>query len=231
MKLLILFLTIILVGKATFSENFDKDIEKFILNNPEVILKSLENYEIQREKEENEKVKKKLKTLKNLIYDDSNGLYAGKENSTISIVKFSDYNCSYCKKAHKDIVRIKKNFPKVKIIYKNFPILTPLSEKLARISYFIANDNNKKFNIFNDKILNASGLLKESKVKDIVIDLGYDYQQVEDAIKKDSITNVLNQDLDLANKLELRGTPAFIIKDQIYFGYVGYDAMAESLKN
>ena len=111
MKLLILFLTIILVGKATFSESIDKDIEKFILNNPEVILKSLENYEIQREKEENEKVKKKLKTLKNLIYDDSNGLYAGKENSTISIVKFSDYNCSYCKKAHKDIVRIKKNFP------------------------------------------------------------------------------------------------------------------------
>ena len=231
MKLLILFLTIILVGKATFSENFDKDIEKFILNNPEVILKSLENYEIQREKEENEKVKKKLKTLKNLIYDDSNGLYAGKENSTISIVKFSDYNCSYCKKAHKDIVRIKKNFPKVKIIYKNFPILTPLSEKLARISYFIADDDNKKFNIFNDKILNSSGLLKESKVKDIVIDLGYDYQKVEDAIKKDSITNVLNQDLDLANKLELRGTPAFIIKDQIYFGYVGYDAIAESLKN
>ena len=60
-------------------------------------------------------------------------------------------------------------------------------------------------------------MLKESKVKDIVIDLGYDYQKVEDAIKKDSITNVLNQDLDLANKLELRGTPAFIIKDQIYF--------------
>ena len=51
MKLLILFLTIILQGKATFSENIDKDIEKFILNNPEVILKSLENYEIQKEKE------------------------------------------------------------------------------------------------------------------------------------------------------------------------------------
>ena len=93
------------------------------------------------------------------------------------------------------------------------------------------NTTNKKFNIFNDKILNSAGLLKENKVKDIVIDLGYDYQKVEDAIKKDSITNVLNQDLDLANKLELRGTPAFIIKDQIYFGYVGYDAMAESLKN
>ena len=55
MKLLILFLTIILVGKATFSENIDKDIEKFILNNPEVILKSLENYEIQREKEKTKK--------------------------------------------------------------------------------------------------------------------------------------------------------------------------------
>ena len=45
------------------------------------------------------------------------------------------------------------------------------------------------------------------------------------------VKELLENSIDLANKLELRGTPAFIIKDQIYFGYVGYDAMAESLKN
>ena len=64
MKLLILFLTIILEGKATFSENIDKDIEKFILNNPEVILKSLENYEIQKGKRGKRKNKEKVRNTK-----------------------------------------------------------------------------------------------------------------------------------------------------------------------
>ena len=231
MKFFFAFLFFLCLESPIFSNNLDKEIETFILNNPEVILKSLENYEIQREKEENDKAKKKVKSLNNLIYDDSNGLYTGKKNSKSLIVKFSDYNCSYCKKAHRDILRIKKNFPNVKIIYKNFPILSPLSEKLAKISYVIANDDNKKFNIFNDKLLQNSKPLNENKIKEILIDLDYDYENLEKEIKKDFITNLLNKDLELAKNLELRGTPVFIINDEIFFGYIGYDAIAENLRN
>ena len=185
MKYILLLFFLLLIEKSTFSNNLDKEIERFILNNPEVILKSLENYEIKREKEENDKVKEAVKkTLINLIYDDSNGLVCRRKKLKISIVKFSDYNCSYCKKAHKDILRVKKNFPNVKIIYKNFPILSPLSEKLARISYFIAKDDNNKFNIFNDKLLQNSRPIKEDKIKEILIDLDYDYQKIEEEIKK-----------------------------------------------
>ena len=114
MKYILLLFFLLLIEKSTFSNNLDKEIERFILNNPEVILKSLENYEIKREKEENDKVKEAVKSFNNLIYDDSNGLYAGEKNSKISIVKFSDYNCSYCKKAHKDILRVKKIFQMLK---------------------------------------------------------------------------------------------------------------------
>ena len=216
MKYILLLFFLLLIEKSTFSNNLDKEIERFILNNPEVILKSLENYEIKREKEENDKVKEAVKSFNNLIYDDSNGLYAGEKNSKISIVKFSDYNCSYCKKAHKDILRVKKNFPNVKIIYKNFPILSPLSEKLARISYFIAKDDNNKFNIFNDKLLQNSRPIKEDKIKEILIDLDYDYQKIEEEIKKNFVTNLLNKDLELAKNLKLRGTPVFIINDEIF---------------
>ena len=231
MKFIFVLLFLFFVNKSTFSNKLDREIENFILNNPEVILKSLENYEIKREKKENDEVKEKVKSLNTLIYDHSNGLYTGKKNSKISIVKFSDYNCSYCKKAHKDILKIKKDFPNVKIIYKNFPILSPLSEKLARISYFIAKNDNKKFNIFNDKLLQNSGLLNENKIKKILIDLDYDSKEIENEIKKDYITNLLNKDLELAKSLKLRGTPVFIINNEVFFGYIGYEAIAENLRN
>ena len=54
MKFFFAFLFFLCLESPIFSNNLDKEIETFILNNPEVILKSLENYEIQREKEEND---------------------------------------------------------------------------------------------------------------------------------------------------------------------------------
>ena len=77
-------------------------------------------------------------------------------------------------------------------------------------------DNNKKFNEFNDKILKNSRPINENKIKEILTDLGYDYQRIEKEIKKDFITNLLNQDLELAKDLELRGTPVFIINNEIF---------------
>ena len=83
MMFIFVFLFLFCLESPVLSNNLDKEIETFILNNPEVILKSLENYEIQREKEENDKAKKKVKSLNNLIFDDSNGLYTGKKKLKI----------------------------------------------------------------------------------------------------------------------------------------------------
>ena len=65
-------------------------------------------------------------------------MFSGNANGKEIIVEFFDYNCSYCKKAHQDLIRISKNFPQVKIIYKNLPILSDQSKKLAEISLIIA---------------------------------------------------------------------------------------------
>ena len=52
----LIFILVILFSLNVSSENFDEKIKKFLLNNPEIILQSLENYE-----------KKKLPKKKNLI--------------------------------------------------------------------------------------------------------------------------------------------------------------------
>ena len=127
--------------------------------------------------------------------------------------------------------KIKKDFPNLKIIYKNYPILSPLSEKLARISYLIANDDNKKFNIFHNSLLSNKGPMNDKKLNNVLKDLGYDIKEIEKRMKSETINDVLNKDIKLANNLELRGTPVFIIKDEIFFGYVGYEAMADALKD
>ena len=71
-------------------------------------------------------------TDKFILKDSSNGLYDGNINSKKIIVKFFDYNCSYCKKAHTDIQKLLEK-EDVKVVYKNFPILSENSVFLAKL--------------------------------------------------------------------------------------------------
>ena len=67
----------------------------------------------------------------------------GNLDSKKTIVKFFDYNCSYCKKAYFDLEKILKKNKDIKVIYKNFPILSENSILLAKLGVLAAEKNNK----------------------------------------------------------------------------------------
>ena len=158
-------------------------------------------------------------------------MYSGNLESKNVIIEFFDYNCSYCKKAHQDILKIEKNKKNVKVIYKNFPILSENSKKLAEIALFIAKDNNEKFIKFHNLIMSRKGLVDKNQLKNILDDLGYDQGTLKNNLNSEYIKSQLLKDRELAEKLSLRGTPAFIVNDKLFFGYIGYDELVSHIKN
>ena len=227
----LIFILVLLFRLNVSSENLDEKIEKFLLNNPEIILQSLENYEkkliAEKEKSSNQIIADNRKQIVNT----SNGMYSGNLESKNVIIEFFDYNCSYCKKAHQDILKIEKNKKNVKVIYKNFPILSENSKKLAEIALFIAKDNNEKFIKFHNLIMSKKGLINKNQLKDILDDLGYDQGKLKNNLNSEYIKSQLLKDRELAEKLSLRGTPAFIVNDKLFFGYIGYDELVSHIKN
>ena len=227
----LIFILVFLFSLNVSSENLDEKIEKFILNNPEIILQSLENYEkkliAEKEKSSNQIIADNRKQIVNT----SNGMYSGNLESKNVIIEFFDYNCSYCKKAHQDILKIEKNKKNVKVIYKNFPILSENSKKLAEIALFIAKDNNEKFVKFHNLIMSRKGLVAKNQLKNILDDLGYDQGKLKNNLNSEYIKSQLLKDRELAEKLSLRGTPAFIVNDKLFFGYIGYDELVSHIKN
>ena len=228
------YLILILVtfyGLNVFSENVDEKIKKFILDNPEIILQSLENFEKKKIAEKKRLNNQIIADNKKLIFNSKNGMYSGNLESKNVIIEFFDYNCSYCKKAHKDILKIEENQKNVKVIYKNFPILSESSKKLAEIALLIAKESNEKFNKFHNFIMNKRGLVNKDQLKDILDGLGIDQDKLESNLNSEYIKNQLLKDLELAEKLALRGTPAFIVNDKLFFGYIGYDELVSHIKN
>ena len=227
----LIFILAILFNLNVSSENLDEKIEKFLLNNPEIILQSLENYEKKQIAEKEKSNNQIIADNRKQILNTSNGMYSGNLESKNVIIEFFDYNCSYCKKAHQDILKIEQNKRNVKVIYKNFPILSENSKKLAEIALFIAKDNNEKFVKFHNLIMSRKGLVAKNQLKNILDDLGYDQGKLKNNLNSEYIKSQLLKDRELAEKLSLRGTPAFIVNDKLFFGYIGYDELVSHIKN
>ena len=79
--------------------------------------------------------------------------------------------------------------------------------------------------------MRRKGLINKNQLKDILDDLGYDQSKLKDYLNSEYIKNQLFKDRELAEKLSLRGTPAFIVNDKLFFGYIGYDELVSHIKN
>jgi len=212
----------------SFSQELEEKIEKFLLENPEVILKSLQNFEEKKVKEQEVTNEKIINENLSSLEDSSNGLYDGNINSKKIIVKFFDFNCSYCKKAHTDIQKLLKK-EDVKVVYKNFPILSDNSVFLAKLGIFIAEKGTDSFNSFYKMINENKGRVSKEKLSKITKKLGVNLDELNNEKVNVRLEKKLKTDIDLANKLGLRGTPAFVVGNQIIFGYVPADELLNKI--
>ena len=147
-------------------------IEKYILENPEIIIESLENFTA------NEKMKEK-KSFVNILNNFYNTkVYEnlpriGNIDSKLIVVEFVDYNCGYCKKTLPTISKLMKNFDNIQIVFIDYPILSESSEIAARAS-LAANEQNAYFEyhtilLNNTKSINEDILYKIASLIDFLL--------------------------------------------------------------
>src|SRR5258708_33200118 len=66
-------------------------------------------------------------TTRDAILNDPAAPIAGNPEGDVTIVAFFDYNCPFCKKAERDLERVVKADGKIRLVYKDWPILSSTS--------------------------------------------------------------------------------------------------------
>ena len=177
--------SILLSGFNVRGDDLEGKIKDFILKNPEVIIESLQKFEVKKENEKKLENKNKINTLSKQLYN-SESLFEGNKLSNKIIVEFFDYNCSYCRRAHQDLKKIISEDKNIKVIYKNYPILSENSIKLAKYALIISEIDKKKFVKFHNLILTNKGKINDdiliSILKELNIDKNYIENKINDAV-------------------------------------------------
>ena len=212
------------------SVGLDEKIEEFILKNPEIIIKSLQNFEKNKEQEKEQTIKKFLEKNINTLENGDGNLFSGQKKSKNIIVEFFDYNCGYCKKSHEEIKKILLEEKDVKIIYLNLPVLSDNSIELAKISLAIGLEDKIKFNKFHDFLLDTKRSPKDNDILSFIKKLGLDYKKIKKSSESEQVKEIINKNILTANNLQIGGTPAFIINGELVSGFVSKKIMISLLK-
>ena len=203
-------------------EDIQNIIEKYILENPEIIIKSLEKFTANQEKKEKESFVSILNNFYDTkVYEDLPRI--GNKESKLIIVEFIDYNCGYCRKTLPTISKLIKNFDNIQIVFVDYPILSESSEIAARAS-LAANEQNAYFE-YHTILLNNTKLINEDFLYQIAKELGLNIKKFKKDMSSEKTKNNIIKNIKFANSLKIRGTPTFIIGQLILPGAYDYDKL------
>jgi len=154
----------------------------------------------------------------------------GNTEAEYTIVEFFDYRCGYCSKQANDLARILEEKDNIKIIYLEFPIFGGISDTAARIALSVWNTKPDLYFDIHNQFMNLGPRMKKDSIIDILNQFNLNGEIIFEEAEKNKDNEIIAKNRSLALSLNIRGTPALIINDNLSPGYLKYENLISILK-
>lgn len=201
----------------------DAAIERYIRAHPEVIIESIQALEAKREAEQKERQKVALKAKQNELLHDPLSPVSGNPKGEITVVEFYDYRCGYCKKAAPAVTELQKVDSRVRVVYKDFPILGESSELAAKAA--LASQLQGKHQVFHEALFASHGDMTKEEIFKIAVRVGLDAKRLEADMANPGWQAVIDKNRALAQELGISGTPGFIVGNELVPGWLDLNGL------
>jgi protein-disulfide isomerase len=136
---------------------------------------------------------------------------AGNPGGDITIVEYFDFNCPYCRKLEPELRQVVQDDGKVKLVYKDWPVLGPVSIAAARLA--LATKYQDKYVAAHDALMGTASRLTEPRIRELLAGAGIDVDRAAKDLETNAkaIDAILTRNNEQATAFGFKGTPAFII--------------------
>ncbi|WP_235927647.1 DsbA family protein [Sandarakinorhabdus rubra] len=195
-------------------------VRDYILNHPEIIPEAVARLE-------QAEARKALAANRAAIETPFAGAIAGNPQGDVKLVVFFDYACPFCKQGHADVQRLVREDPKLMVVYRDFPVLSPASTEAAMASLSAAQQG--RYGQFHDAMFASPGRVSLARTMGIVKGVGLDEKRTTEDLNSAALKAEVNRNLELGRNLGLTGTPSYVVGDRILSGAVGFDRLKEAV--
>lgn len=163
--------------------------------------------------------------LAQLLFNDPYSPRTGAKEPKLTIVSFTDYNCPYCKQFDPMLEKIVRDNPDVQLIIKLLPFKGQSSVNAAKAALSVWRQQPDKFWPLHQRLMMKKGYHDDASIAAAQVKTG------TDSIRTDEKTmDSLKMNLILSQVLNIQGTPATIIGDQMVAGAIPYDDLEALVK-
>lgn len=154
----------------------------------------------------------------------------GNINAEITIVEFFDYRCTYCAKQAEDFEKLLDNSDNIKIIYLEWPIFGDISDTAAKIALSVWKNEPKIYFDIHNGLMKLGPKMTKNSIIQLLNEYDLNGKKLFNDAMDETDNEVINENFKLAKNLGLRGTPASIINDSVYPGYIKYEVLKNLVK-
>ena len=209
------------VGAVLFSMSGmgDRYMRDYLLANPEVLPEAMQ--ELQRRE-----MIARIEPMRTELEAPYPGAVLGNPAGTLTLVEFTDYACTYCRQSLPDVHALIEDNPDLRIVVREYPILTPQSADAARMALAAAQQG--RFEAFHNAMF-AQGQVSAETIEAAASEAGVDLEMARGAIQLGQFEGQLQNNVFMAQNLGISGTPAWIIGDRSLNGAVGKEVISSAI--
>lgn len=206
-------------------------VKNYLLDHPELLLQVSAKLREKMQAEQSQQAMDAIAANKAALFANNTMPSAGNLNGSKLVVEFFDYQCPHCKSMGKVMTNLIMHNPEVKVIYMELPIFGGASELAAKAA--LAAQMQGKYQALHDALLGADNPLNEDKIYALAKAQGLDIAKLKKDMQSPAVQTKLDAVRDLAEKLNLQGTPAFVLtnSNQTQFKFLPGEAPEQALQN
>lgn len=204
-------------------EQVQRIIHDYLLAHPEVVIEALQAAEARLKEKEAEATRAAIVAHRDELLHDPSSPIGGNPKGDVTLVEFFDYRCPYCKATEPSLEALIKEDGKLRVVYKEFPILGPVSVFASHVG--IAAQKQGKYLAFHNRMMALRGTIDDAAVMKVAEDSGLDIVRLKKDMASADINNIIQRDYALASVLGINATPGFVTGEHVTMGALSIDGL------
>ncbi|MDW4548130.1 DsbA family protein [Defluviimonas sp. D31] len=202
-------------------EAFRAEVRSYLLENPEVLTEAIDVLQSRQAEAAANQDLALVKANEKDLFADGHSFVGGNPEGSLTLVEFIDYRCGYCRKAHAEVAELISSDGDIRYIVKEFPILGEQSMIASRFAIAALQTHGEEvYQKVNAGFYESfRGDVTEATLKSFAEDLGFDPAPVLARMNAPEVTKVIEENHLLAQRMQISGTPTFVMGGQMLRGY------------
>jgi len=197
-------------------------VSEYILQHPEVLLESVRRLQERERAAQQQRSKEAvLARQADLLQDPTSpaaGPAAGIASDGAVIVFFFDYQCPHSQQAARTVMKLLSENPKVRVVFKEFPILGPESELAAKAA--LAAHKQGAYLRFHEALMATTEPITLATIEQLGSRLGLDLPKLKADAESPEIRGIIERNYQLARALAVNSAPTFVVGSELVLGAV-----------